>query len=118
MSLKACSALVLSFGCLATLGCGEEAANKPAAAAGASSGGSKGDAGSSSIGKGGHAPSNGGSAGTGTAAGQSGGGSKNGGAGGSSGEAPAPTDGCNVQSKPATCKQTVDVDWTDRAPLA
>lgn len=123
MSLKACSALVLFCCCYATLGCGEEATNKPAAAAGANGGGAKADGGSSSIGKGGQAPSSSGSAGTSSAAGQSGGGgksggaggSKNGGAGGSSGETPAPTDGCNAQSKPATGKQTVDVKGTERS---
>lgn len=110
------SALLLGFCCSAAFGCGEAASSKPAAAAGASNGGSKSDAGGNTTSGGSDAGKAGTSA---TTAGQSGGGGKqSGGAAGASagiGGAPTPTDGCKAPSKPATGKQTVDVDGTKRS---
>lgn len=112
MSSQSCLALLLCLCCSAAFGCGEgAAANKPAAAAGASNGGSKADAGGNTSSGG----SDTGKAGA-TTAGQSGGGGKpSGAAGAGTGGGPAPSDGCQVHGKPATGKQLIDVDGTDRS---
>jgi polyhydroxybutyrate depolymerase len=129
MSIKAWSGLVLALCCYGALGCGEDDASaRSAATAGESSGGigaggkagSKTDAGSSSGGKAGSSTTSGGSSGK---AGSAAGGKASGGAdaaggqsggGNGTGGAPEPTDGCQVQSKPATGKQSLDVGGTNR----
>jgi polyhydroxybutyrate depolymerase len=132
MSLKAWSRFVLSLCCYAALGCGEDDAGTRSAAGGsAGQGGNKADAGSSAIakpgnaGSGGRNPASGGNGGNASAGGASAGhsssggttstGGQSGGGGGSgSGGAPNPSDGCQVQTKPATGKHTLDVGGTNR----
>lgn len=123
MSFKARSGPWLIFVCSAALACSENAAGgKSSAAAGANAGGAKSDAGSSPTTHGGKNSSGGSSAGTAALAGKGTGGAPAGmadggaaGAGGALDEAPEPSDGCGGPSKPATGKQTVDVNGTKRS---
>ncbi len=143
MSFKAWLGLVFSLCCYTAVGCGDDAsANKSAAAgeagkssSGASGGGTSAKGGNQATGgsKSGNAGSSSGGTDSGDAGADSGGAGADGGkasggannqsgssstagrAGSGSGGAPAATDGCKATNKPATGKQTLDVNGTKRS---